>query len=208
MDPSILQRRYEKGKLLNKRQAFGEISISVVEPKPSLKSNKIQEIILYQSKMDKIPSSRFLHLMMGLHAETFQCCTCPKPCPVWHGRRAGDSHGNAILAHGPSISTASHHPDHPDLHPGLGWPCWAGTQLKPPLARFGAQTCPMHSVLAQEHGNNADSTSLALSQELHHSILFNRKYMSFFICLLASKILELLTLIASFIFNFNNQTFS
>lgn len=122
------------------------------------------------------------------------------PASAWKRERAGYSHSNAVLAQKPSSPLAQlvllWAPQW-----GVGW---VDSLLKPWLANFRAQTCPVPSVLTLADGNNADSTSMALSQELYHSVLFNRKCMSFFICLLASKLLELLTLFASFLFNFKN----
>lgn len=125
------------------------------------------------------------------------------PASAWKRERVGYSHSNAVLSQKPSSPLAQlvllWAPQW-----GVGW---VDSLPKPWLANFRVQTCPVPSVLALADGNNADSTSMALSQELYHSVLFNRKCMSFFICLLASKLLELLTLFASFLFNFKNKTF-
>lgn len=92
----------------------------------------------------------------------------------------------------------------PDPQPGLRWVCCVDSPPKPPLAHCREQTCPVHSVLALADGNNTESSFMATSQELYHSILFNRKCMYVFICLLTSKLLELLTSFVSFLLNFKN----
>lgn len=96
---------------------------------------------------------------------------------------------------------------HPDMGKSEGtpmampvWPRSSSTILARLRARccspqwlIAEQTCPVHSVPALADRNNAESSFVASSQELYHSILFNRKCMSFFNHLLASKLLEILT---------------
>lgn len=143
--------------------------------------------------------------MMGLRAETAQCSSCSRVVlSIGLERRKGRIQPWRCCA-GPGaiqpISPASRHPD-PPARSGLG--TLSGLATEAFAGSFQSADMPCAFSPGRADGNNAESSSMALSQELYHSILFNRKCMSFFICLLASKLLEFLTSFASFLFNFKN----
>lgn len=133
---------------------------------------------------------------MALWVETAQCFRC-----IWVVPSIGLAQGEGriqpqqcLFSPGAIqlISPASHQQNLP-AGAGLGCARWVDLLLKPLLAHFRAQTCPGCSALALVDRNNTESSSTALCQELYHSVLFNRKCMSVFICLLALRLSELLS---------------